>query len=105
MARLGVAVGIVVVTLAWPPAGARADGVGNELTVGTTEPTADNPRTGYVSNRLWGSADFRDVVTVRAEGTITRDAAAGADGWSFDDRGGNVFRLATSVDVYVSRHV
>src|SRR5262245_3013115 len=98
-----IAVGVVVIVSA--SADATADGVGNELTVGTSEATAGNPSSAYVSNRLWGSIDLRDVVTLRAEGTFTRDAAAAPGGWSFDNQGGNIFRVAASVDVYPSEHV
>jgi hypothetical protein len=87
-------------------ADAHADGVGNEVTLGTSETSPGNPRSAYLSDRLWLSTDVRDVVTIRAEGSVTRDAAAAPDGtWSFPDQGGVIFRLGTSVDYYPSNHV
>ena len=97
---------LVAVVVGAAFADARADGVGNEVTLGTSETTPGNPRSAYVSDRLWLSADVKDVVTIRAEGSVTRDAAAAPDGsWSFPDQGGLIFRLGTSVDYYPSAHV
>jgi hypothetical protein len=92
-----VAVGIV----GWPGV-ALADGVGNEVTAGSSEAAADGASTTFISNRLWGTADIHDAVTVRAEGSFTRDASSSR---GFDDRGGNIYRLVTSVDFYPSDHV
>src|SRR5690349_16610270 len=97
-------IGVVIGVLGTAVAVARADGVGNEVTVGSTEGTGRNPSTGFVSDRLWGNVDFRDVVTVRAEGSFTRDAVSAA-GWEFADDGMNSFRFAASVDIYPSEHV
>jgi hypothetical protein len=97
-------IGVVIGVLGTAVAVARADGVGNEVTVGSTEGAGRTPKKGFVSDRLWGSVDVRDVLTVRAEGSFTRDVVA-ADGWTFADDGMSTFRLAASVDIYPSEHV
>jgi hypothetical protein len=98
-------IGVVIGVLGTAVAVARADGVGTEVTVGSSEATDTTSSSGFISDRLWGSVDAKDVLTVRAEGSFTRDAAATPDGWAFDDDSVNLFRFAGSLDLYPSEHV
>ena len=42
-------------------------GVGEELTVGSTDPTAWNPRSSYLSNKLTGTSEPSDAVSLRLD--------------------------------------
>src|SRR5438552_1672174 len=56
------------------PAAASAHYVADEFILGSTQATATNPRSGFLSDRLIGLADLRADLSLRLDATYTRDS-------------------------------
>jgi len=80
-------------------AGARASSIRDEISVLGSQSTAQNPRSGGLSNLLAASVDVSDDWTVNASAQITVEAATPAPaGTAFRDRGGTVTDFSAGFD-------
>src|SRR2546421_4936998 len=82
-------------------AAARASSVSDQIIVGTTQTTAQNPRAGSISNLLRGTFDVGERWAFTADAQITFEESAGGPSGtpvSFQERGGMVADFSAGVD-------
>jgi hypothetical protein len=94
--RLGGFVSALVVAAA-----ARASSISDQITVGSTQATAQNPRAGSLSNLLRASFDLDERWSLNADAQIRLDEAARAPSGSnvaFQEQGGIVADFSAGVD-------
>ena len=86
-------------------AAARGDTISDQLSLGATQTTAQNPRAGSVSDLLRGSFDLGDRWVITGDAQITFEESAGAPSGAnvaFQERGGTVADFSLSVDFDVT---
>ncbi len=83
----------------------RAHFIADELGVGTSQTTPINPRSGYLYDRLFGSIDLGEAVSLRLDATGTHDFATSAQhGAHFRFVGREIFSFIGGLDWNVSEH-
>ena len=81
------------------PALAQAANVSDEVAAGSQQPTANNPRSGYVSERLGGVVDLSEEWNLRGDATVTYDAPTPRQpGSAFPSSGGLIPLFDLGVD-------
>ncbi|MHB8874422.1 MAG: hypothetical protein ACYC8T_12105 [Myxococcaceae bacterium] len=97
----------LLVALAMPAAASGAGSVANELTISSTQPTAQNPRSGTWSDRLSGTFEASDAVELHGGLNITHDNATlpRAGTTAFGQTGGNIFLFDLGLDWMPTEHL
>jgi len=95
---------VVVVALA-APRPAAATYVGDEVSIGSTRPTPENPRSGTLGDTLYGSVDATDTLAFMGRLSLLHDDAVPPQaGASFGANGGNVLLFTAGTDWEATKH-
>ncbi|MBS2031407.1 MAG: hypothetical protein JST54_26135 [Deltaproteobacteria bacterium] len=96
---------IVLAIALGAPRSAGATYVGDELSLGTTRPTPENPRSGTIGETLYGSIDASQTLSFMGRLSLLHDdAVAPQAGANFGAGGGNVLLFTTGVDWEATKH-